>query len=978
MLYKIIYFSFIVIIFHLNLSGQDPAYIIYDTKDGLPSSEVYDVEIDESGLLIFSTDRGVCSFDGYDFKTYTTSDGLADNTNFNIFKDSKKQLWFAGYSGNMTIYKDGKFSPYQYNDSLTTMLKGYWLDYMTESKDKSLNLTSHFAITESIIKLSQNEYPRVVSISDLVEYKDHIKYRDSKIIPFNHHALVFGPFATKKPNVKVNISLKNENIWIYNDENLFRKINSNGQIIQSFETKKNILGKYIDQNENLLLFNSEGLFFFPDCDVNKPPIHYFKNIEITDVLHDYEGNYWITTLKKGIIFVPSFEIKTITLPPGTSDRFLSIGYLKDNILFGNENKQILHCDIKNVCQTVEINYNYSKQIKHITRNNDLLQFSGNEAFEKNGQITIQRSKDVKNFGLLLANDEMIHFIERGYLITDSDLQEVMQSQTIEEDPFNEKITKIVQTENKNIWLGCLKGLFLVENQNYNNIQSHFLESKNTFGRVNDIEEDINDNIWVATIGNGLCYVNHSSGKNYRFTKENGLISNLINTIKIQNDSTLWVGSNKGVNIVNYKHYVDSISIYNVRSLTTRDGIISNFINDINYWNSTIYLATDRGICYFSPTVIEKENGPVPIQINELIVNDSIYAATDSLEFDYDHNDIFIHFTGLNFRKTKENDFYKYRLIRNDEDADWFYTNEKNIRYSDLTPANYLFEVNAQNNSSQWNENAAHLAFTIHPHFTQTNWFKILLGLLLFGLFAIFYFIQMRRLRLRDEAKIKLEKAQLRIREAELSALRNQMNPHFVYNALNSIQNFIFKKDFEKANYYLVKFSRLMRNSLNFSRLDLITIKEELNFLNDYIELEKMRFPNKFICNFIVENNLPIQSLMIPSLLLQPVLENVIKHAFKDIKYTGKMDVHFSQNKMNQLEIVIEDNGPGIKNSNSNEIDQDAAHTSLGLEIIKNRINLINETNLTTESSMTLVNKDKIDNKISGLKVIFILPVTYNI
>ena len=973
MLQKSLLLFLLFITTYFQVLGQDPSYINYDTKDGLPSSEVYDVEIDETGLIIISTDRGVCTYDGYDFKTYTTNDGLADNTNFEIYKDQKNRLWFTGYSGNISIYEDGKFVPYAWNDSLTTILSGYWIDHLTECVDGGIIMTNHFSLSKSVIKISLTTPPEIIQHNDLEEFNRHINFKDESILPFNDFAITFGNKFKKKPNYKIGTCIKHKNDWLHIVKNTVFKLNSKGEVIETFTADKRLSNIYFDRSDNLWIFGSEGLYHFPSGNLSAQPSLFFEGTAITEIREDYNGNYWITTLKKGIIFVPSFQIKKIPLPENSADRFLSIGKLNQHILFGNENRAVLACDQGLNCKTVTLQNNYSKQIKHINPLNDGLFFSGHEAREINGKIDIKVSDHGdQNFGLSLSDGKKVYFIERGFDIEMESGKHIVS--TSFENPFSQKTTKIIQSNNNKIWLGTLKGLYELDDSIHSkNIVPYFIKKNQTFGRVNDIEADKNSNIWVATIGNGLYFINTEKNLNFKIHHLN---SDLVNTILLQNDTTLWVGTNKGVHILKFEYAGDSLSVYDVKRISTTDGLVSNFINDIDYWNGNIYLATNKGICYFDPSIVDKPSAPVPIQINELIVNDSIYSVQDSLDFNHDKNDFFIHFTGINFRKNNESDFYKYRLIRNGSDADWFYTNEKNIRYIDLIPGNYTFEVNAQNNASKWNEKPASIYFCIHPHFTQTNWFKAVIILLVLAGLLYFYKSQIKRVQQREDANRKLEQAQLRIREAELSALRNQMNPHFVYNALNSIQNFIFKKDFEKANYYLVKFSRLMRSSLNFSRLDLITVKEELAFLNDYIELEKMRFPNKFICNFIVEEEFPIDSVMIPSLLLQPVLENIIKHAFKNIEYTGEMTINFSQNEKNKLKIVIEDNGPGLSTSKQ-AVNSNMAHKSLGLEIIKNRINLINESDPNTESSMTFTNQRDADPSKSGLKVVFILPEKYN-
>ena len=201
-----------------------------------------------------------------------------------------------------------------------------------------------------------------------------------------------------------------------------------------------------------------------------------------------------------------------------------------------------------------------------------------------------------------------------------------------------------------------------------------------------------------------------------------------------------------------------------------------------------------------------------------------------------------------------------------------------------------------------------------------------------------------------------------------------MNPHFVFNSLNAIQSFMFKNDIENANYYMSKFSVLMRNSLQYTRLDFISLRDEIDFVKTYLELETMRFSGKFDYIINIEDSVDLDFIQIPSLLLQPILENSIKHAFKNINYTGLIILEVTEKDENSLEVYIRDNGVGVAGVIEKKTNLNEKHKSFGLEIVKERIALLNSGAFNTKASIDLVNISDIKKDETGFQVHFILPI----
>ncbi len=958
------------------LFAQNPSYINYDTKDGLPSSEVYDVEVDEKGQVWFSTDRGLCRYDGYTFKTFTTKDGLADNTNFEIFRDSKNRMWFNGFSGRLSVYENGKFFPFAGNELLLKKIPGNWIGHFLEKNDNTLYLSVDRSNRVEILEIGIDG-----SVKERDDNKDGIEEEIETAIGTILSVKKNGFSFKNNPQTNTDASplpaIRKDSIWYHYRGKTIGKSTSQKRLFQRYDFENFIGNIFLDEMNGLWVATYNGLYYFINGDLTKKPKTYFEGYHVTSSTKDKEGNFWLTSLLNGVFFIPSFEVSLLGADNKKNVNYLSIGTLKEHIVISYPFLGGIAVDSFANIKELSLTVNPNVQLSNITKHKGELNITGSKVKEVNGEVEVTIIEDENQFSIGLDNGYFMEFTGRGYWVLDRDNNEYFSSGEAKIE-FQEKVMSAIQSSNGDVFLATIAGIYKVSNYEFNNPQPVLIEGKNSFGRTNDLAEDSYGNLWVATIGRGLFY---QSGNNFfSVTTEDGLISDFVNRICLVNDTTIWLATNKGLSTFSYTMFSDSLHVSEVKSLTTADGLSSNFINDVDYWNNKIWLATNNGICYFSPEVVERSFPKVPVLINEFSVNDSSYDITSNLTFDFDQNNIFINFTGISFWKEEERKFYRYRLRLEDEFKPWFYTNEKNIRYNDLLPGQYTFEVAAQNKERQWSEEVTQISFKIKRHFTQTLWFNILVFLLLLMIVSFFYYTQNRRARLRETQNHQLQEARIKAREAELASLRNQMNPHFVYNSLNAIQNFIFKKESRKASRYLSKFSQLMRNSLEYTRLEYINLREEIAFLNDYLDLELMRFPNKFHTEINVAEEIDQSNLLIPSLLLQPVLENTIKHAFKEKseREQGVLIINIFQIDK-KLHIVIKDNGLGlsmpeesVKQANSTE------HKPLGIEIIKNRIELLNQSDSANDAGVSFTNIVNSKGENSGLKVCFILPILYEI
>jgi len=433
----------------------------------------------------------------------------------------------------------------------------------------------------------------------------------------------------------------------------------------------------------------------------------------------------------------------------------------------------------------------------------------------------------------------------------------------------------------------------------------------------------------GTMGRGLII--QALNRFYNLTSLDGLLSNIVNCVKFENDSILWVGTNKGLSkVLIAKDLRRSRVLY---SLNTDDGLVSDFIYAIEFWRNQIWMGTDKGLISV-PLSYTSNQVPPRLNIEKLIIDNTWFNPTKK-SYRWQQQELSIKFMGISFNKP-EKGFYRYRLHRlGDERPPYHYTNNTTASFNNLTKGKYVFEINCKNKNNVWSETNSY-TFRVSPHWTQSLFMYTVLCLL--GLWFALFLLRWRSKVIRRQTlqSSYLRELEMKSAESEVALLRNQMNPHFVFNALNSIQSFVLERDIHMASDYISRFSKLMRSSLNYSRKDFIPLEQEISFLESYMKIEKLRFPSRFDFKVRCAENVDVDDLDIPPLLLQPLVENSVKHAFDSETVGGFITVTFDQNE-EYLICVIEDNGLGFLHSQSSTREK---HVSIGLDVIQSRLLLI--------------------------------------
>ncbi|SDE23359.1 ligand-binding sensor domain-containing protein [Niabella drilacis] len=354
-------------------------------------------------------------------------------------------------------------------------------------------------------------------------------------------------------------------------------------------------------------------------------------------------------------------------------------------------------------------------------------------------------------------------------------------------------------------------------------------------------------------------------------------------------------------------------------------------------DGTLLFGGVGGITFFNPLQLRQNQfSPGPL-ITSVKVNDRDWqppgnpALMRALAFNHNQNFLTFYFAVNNF-SNEQNNRFSYRLKGlNDH---WSTPGPANIAsFTSLPPGQYVFELKAANSDGKWSNEVQTLGITIRAPWWQRGWFKTAAVFLLAGL--VFFFIRKRERAIKKEATLKQQ-----IAEAEMTALRAQMSPHFVFNSLNSIREMILCNDNKEASHFLGKFAGLIRTTLDQSGKPFVPLRQTMDHLTRYIEMEQIR-NGEFTSRILADDDLDPDEVMIPSMLIQPFVENALWHGTSATRKNINIRIDFKK-EGEQLLCIVEDDGVGIRQSLKNKVNGSKTHHSVGIENIANRIRLLNE------------------------------------
>ena len=939
------YFIYLFLI-NINIYAQEYTYHHYGVEDGLPSSEVYQVFQDSKGYIWFATDMGVSRFNGYEFINFDIENGLSKNTIFEIFEDHHGKIWFLSLSNKLSYFYNDTIVRYKYNKIIEKHSGNSKVSIKRTFHIDSLDNIYFSVIDKGIFKLSpQGKYSnlqnndkfgtlRIINTANKLVPGYNYTYdfvqriilnnitinAKNSLITFGASPLCFTEYDTKKEGVLISY------------QNNIYKIKSNKiTIIKTFDNE--IIWFSKDQyNRYWISLRNKGIYCFDnDKFISKNSKFFLKGKDVSSILIDDEKGYWFSTLNNGVYFLPSLELKLIPetynkniLNIAKSNEKLLISLYEPELMLFKNNYQYdrslfigaIHSASKMIFdQRLKLfwvgTYQFVKQFKH----NKLTEVHKSYWFYDNkelGQISIKSMALDQSSGIWLGTYTGIYHIVNNEVIY----------QSFKDDNWKEMVYSIIGNQDGSLWLGTFAGLWKYKNGEY---IYYGKQNKLLKHRINVLLKHKN-NLFIGTKGAGLIIYNLKNESIQDLHKHDGLTSNSITSIAKYKDA-LWIGTNKGVSILN----VQDDGSYFIKQFNSGNGLLSNEITQLYVHDSTMYIASKKGVNYLNLNNFSHKDRLLNTYIEKARIGNADTIVQKNYELNHEQNFINISYKAISFTNSK-NVLYRYKMYP--IVTDWTYTKKDELQFTSLNPGNYKFMISAKNQSGEWNHEETVLNFNINAPFWQKWWF--IASVIAFFIILVVTIINIKLQQVQKENRLKKE-----LNLYMKKAINSQINPHFVFNSLNSINQYILKNDKINSSKYLNRFSIYIRSILNALKNDFQSLSEELKISELYLELEKFRLKEKLSYNIKIDKSVKSLNTQIPTMIITPFLENSIWLGILPKKGFGKIDV-FVYQENNTLIMSISDNGIGRTESLKLQNNPDFSIKNPSPENTLERIKLIND------------------------------------
>lgn len=926
--------------------AQTPQFRHYTVNDGLANSMVYYAMQDSKGYMWFCTESGVNRFDGRHFEVFTIKDGLADNENFRCMEDSKGRIWFLSYNGKLSYFNGRSFVNEKSDPSLkyNTSSHKYFLD-MIEDPDGNIWFSKF--MSELVYKFDGKEvqeYPVKSINGNSIYYKsflnfhktvNYFRFTDEYVFREELSTQVSHPLTYPNRPKHESITLSCRQVMaddhFYFITNFGLRHFRNDSVFMDIENKdigtdyKWPITSFTIKDDNLwMAIPFKGLVLIRDFKKKKRTgkvEQFLGDVIISHILSDSEGGIWLTTLSEGIYYIPA-SFGYITNTPEKSVTAIKHSGFSDKLGIGT-----YYCEFKvllkdSFIHTIKFDPSVSTRIKGIKWLSETKLLLGTDytpyVYDMNTKQTSFLVKEGQIGFSDLDEGPAGTWIEgrTGIFLINGDKKQCLYGCM---GPDDEKLISIAEGGMKGCWFASIRDLHWLELKTKKSSKIAGQELFNS--NLKDLKH-VNGYLWVATDGNGIFVFKDGKPVKHIHSGNAPITSDVCQKLVHDGKENIWVATNKGISVFN-------VHTYNyVMSLTSDDILINDDIKDIDLYGKNAYVATPAGISIIDVDKFITVTDPPKVYLKDFFAAGINYSGKAFPTFDYYNGIIKLTYTAITFQ-ARQSIRYRYKI--NNKENTWNETNAEQLEFYNLNPGTYEVLISAKKYNSVWSDPVS-LKFTVLPLWYQSAWFKltIILTLLLIICFIVYRILKTNKRKSETERKIL---------ESELRAIRLHMNPHFIFNTLNSLQLFIFKNKSLEANDYIAKFSRLMRWIMAYSDKQEITLKEEIEFLKTYIELEQLRFEKGFSFTLSPDAELNPETTYIPPLVIQPFVENAIKYGLAGKDANGILQISFEK-KGGLVFVVIEDNGVGRRQVQQEQAMSKKRTESTGIKYTEERLKLL--------------------------------------
>jgi ligand-binding sensor domain-containing protein len=954
-----------------QVRAQFPSFRAISTEHGLPSNEVYAILQDNKGFIWIGCEAGLFRYNGVYFFPYTCTTQKSKSIT-GLCKGTDGTIYCYNFVGQVFRIRDNQLEEMPYitpepvGHIATDSQNRLWITtkaglYYYNPQNKVCTLYE----TIDKQKPSLHQYPPTRILRDSQDNIWFIEQVVGKITPNNifslhevkdntHHlqqeSLGHSMVVTPKTTTWL-VSMATNRFYKWKGD--FFEYENLPALETALKGKK-ITGVFHEKEERIWIMTFTGLVIYD-----------FKHHTVEQILEQYafshflidkDGAYWLTTLYDGLLYIPHINFKTWTKEP---EKILKIAHNDSHVYFGNTKGQLHALEVKTnqittytIPQTADIrsvDYDSLDKAVYFNINNVLYRLKNHEV-----SISYKEAGSVKAFvhlpqGYLIATSSYTHFLPN--------FQTPLKEREIINAQWGRAI--VYHKKKQTVWIATNKGLF--QYQQTNNkwlLNKYFLPENQLLTLAFD---EAKETLYAINFEGKLYQIDEKNVDTASPTPFAYLPTGVQARAMLLEKDMLMIASNQGI------WFLDTFQ-KTWEHIGKAEGLISEDVHSLNIVAQQIWLGTSKGLQSIPLKNMAKESH-TQVFLTSLWVNNKEIGLPATLYLSY-QDDFKIGVEAMCYASS-DKFRYAYRLR---PDANWSYlpAHTDFIHFSSLAIGKFKIEIKVFDHQNRASINTVWIEGEVLPPFWQNGWFLVIIFLLVaFSAYLIvrrsIYALKQKQARVLKQVMLENE-----LKLWQQTALQTQMNPHFLFNVLNSIKTYIYENDKGKAILYLNNFANLVRKILHNSTQTQVSLAEEIHTISLYIELEAMLLEENFTWEITVHETIDQHSTYLPTFLLQPFVENAFKHGLRHKKGAKKLGIAITeQEKSPAFVVTIEDNGIGRKKSHTINQQTPQKHSSFATQNIQQRIDLINH-NQVFDVSLQILDLENEALEPLGTKVILVI------
>ncbi len=945
-----------------------------NSPDPLPTPVIYDMFGDSKGYLWLATDKGLIKFNSRTFQTLPFTSTQLKSVAY-VTEDSDGKIWCANFykqifyveHDSLKLFEVKSNDYYSQTSILNLAVATNSIFVTTLTAIIEIDKQKHIIKQKTEISIKGN-----ASLQHSIFFKNQLHFFDRKNQMFKYVDSI--PICkTETAFFEIRFATNNEKILAVERGKRKRlALMFNGNKITNLPNYNVPENAYVYHlsltgDNEFWICTQNGAYLWDYKTGNTKP--FFINERVSDVVKDFQGNYWFSTLDNGLFKCPNLNCIKIASPfTNNNDNATKIYKLpNNNFLIGNTKGEVVEIDSNNkLVKKFQSASNEEIEFLYYSKKSNCVYSDGGMFDYKTGRLITPYE-----FGKTVCEDFygnlIVSTFNRGMISKNS--FEIIDTIDLPKDNllYNKlavcnmgiagktikkaRITRVKRStyclannNNTGFWMAYDDDLYYY---NYNGKVEIIKDDRNKSIQATHLVQNKNNELFVSTTTNGLFVMDEKNTVKKHFTTANGLQSNCAKKTTLTQDK-IWLLTDESIEMIDISTDLvqDFFSSTGIESLTLYDFVIDS---------NKILLATPTGVMSY---LLAEQSVGERIKITQLNIENNGIALKQNIILPYSSNSIKISLDAIHY-KSPSKLFFHYRLIGTN--SSWQINNAFNnkINYNSLIPGNYIFEVYAADANMIFRSATSSFSFVIAKPYWQTWWFVLIVAIVVMCIGYLL--LKWWAYRFKQQQTIKE-----RLLQSKLTAIRSQMNPHFLYNVLNTVQGLVFANKKNEAAEMLGNFSDLMRKTLQESDKTEIILKDEIENLQLYLELEKKRFDKDFDFAINVDESIDITDVHIPSMFVQPFAENAIKHGLMHKEGAKNLNINFIQ-QVNNLLVSIDDNGVGRKQSVLINQNKKTKSTGFAIKGVEERINIYNEMNINKISF-------EIEDKSEGTLIKLLLPV----